>query len=103
MFILIILLNCKTNAQIFFNETFEGTMGANGIPPGWTETGNSTDGIYTVGNAAAASSAYVTMPAAIQGTKFAFTNDDACNCDKSVDRLILPTQNFTGMAGVNLI
>jgi hypothetical protein len=98
-----ILFLSTSNAQIFFTETFEGTMGANGIPAGWSETGLSTDGIYTVGDAAAATSPYVTMPPAIQGTKFAFTNDDACNCDKSVDRLILPTQNFTGMAGVNLI
>jgi trimeric autotransporter adhesin len=103
-----ILFLSTSNAQIFFTETFEGTMGANGIPAGWSETGLSTDGIYTVGDAAAASSPYVTMPPAIQGTKFAFTNDDACGndpvaCNKSVDRLILPTQNFTGMAGVELI
>ncbi len=97
-----ILFVGSSTAQIFFTETFEGTMGANGIPAGWTETGLSTDGIFVVGDDAAASSAYITAPVAIQGTKFAFTNDDACNCDKSEDRLILPMQNFTGMVGVNL-
>jgi hypothetical protein len=98
----VIMFASMANAQVFFSETFEGTMGANGIPAGWTETGLSTDGIYTVGNAAAATSPYVTAPAAIQGTRFAFTNDDACNCNKSVDRLILPVQNFTAYAGVTL-
>lgn len=102
-FILLVVFSFSSHAQIFFTETFEGTMGANGIPSGWSETGLSTDGIYNVGTNTNASSAYVAFPAAIQGTKFAYTNDDACNCDKSADRLILPTQNFTGMAGVNLI
>jgi hypothetical protein len=97
-----LLIQTAAFGQIFFSENFEGTMGANGIPAGWTETGLSTDGIYNVGNNLSASSAYVTFPAAIEGTKFAFTNDDACNCDKSQDRLILPTQNFTGMAFVEL-
>lgn len=90
-------------AQTFFTENFEGALGGNGLPAGWTETGLSTDGIYGVSTSAGASSAYITFPAAIQGTLFAFTNDDACNCDKSEDRLILPVQNFTGMTGVNLV
>jgi len=98
-----ILFASTMNAQIFFTETFEGTMGANGIPAGWTETGLSTDGIYNVATNTVASSPYANIPAAIQGTRFAYTNDDACNCNKAEDRLILPTQNFTGMAGVNLI
>jgi hypothetical protein len=104
--ILLAIFGVKQNylhAQIFFTETFEGTMGANGIPTGWSETGLSNDGIYNVGTNANASSPYVTFPAAIQGTKFAYTNDDACNCNKSVDRLILPVQSFAGMAGVTMI
>ncbi len=90
-------------AQIFFTETFEGTMGANGIPAGWSETGLSTDGIFNVGNATLASSQYLAFPPAINGVNFAYTNDDACNCNKSADRLILPVQDFTGMGGVTLI
>jgi len=93
----------EVKAQIFFTETFEGAMEANGIPAGWEETGLSTDGIFAVGDEVAASSPFFEFPAAIEGTQFAFTNDDACNCDKSVDRLILPVQDFTGMAGVSLI
>jgi hypothetical protein len=53
------------NAQEFFTENFEGTMGANGISAGWTETGLTTDGIYHVGTNLNASSAYVTFPSAI--------------------------------------
>jgi len=41
-------------------------------------------------------------PAPSNGTNFAFTNDDDCNCDKSADRMILPTQSFTGYADVIL-
>jgi trimeric autotransporter adhesin len=93
----------SSNAQIFFTETFEGTMGANGIPTGWTETGLSTDGIWNVNTSAVASSPFLTYPAPASGTRFAYSNDDACNCNKSADRMIMPAQNFTGMVGVNLI
>lgn len=93
----------EINAQIFFTETFEGAMEANGIPAGWEETGLSTDGIWNVNTAANASSDFLTYPDPATGTSFAFSNDDNCNCDKSADRLILPTQDFTGMIGVNLI
>lgn len=106
LFLLVLFTSSFINeikAQIFFTETFEGTMGANGIPAGWSETGLSTDGIFSVGDDAAASSAYITFLPAIEGTQFAYTNDDECNCDKSEDRLILPAQDFTGMAGVSLI
>lgn len=84
-------------AQIFFTQDFQGTMGANGIPATWTETGLSTDGIYMVGTSVQANSAgFWPVPA---HTNFAMSNDDACNCDKSVDRLILPTQNFVAITG----
>jgi hypothetical protein len=83
----------------FFTQDFEGAVGGNGLPAGWTETGLSTDGIYTVGDAAAASSTYLAYPA---HTNFAYSNDDACNCDKSADRLILPAQNFSSYSIVQL-
>ena len=86
-----------TNAQIFFTEDFEGTMGANGLPAGWTESGLATDGIYDVGdNVMANSAGYWPAPA---HTLFAQSNDDACNCDKSEDRLILPVQDFSTLTG----
>ncbi len=101
---LLVSASMASNAQIFFTENFEGAMNATtDLPASWTETGLSTDGIWSTGDATAASSPYLTYPAAIQGTNFAYTNDDACNCDKSADRMILPAQNFTGMVGVELI
>ncbi len=94
----------SANAQIFFTEDFEGTMdGTTGIPTGWTETGLSTDGIYYVGTDVDANAAgYWPAPA---HTMFAQSNDDVCNCDKSEDRLILPSQDFTPYvgSGLNLI
>jgi len=90
----------SADAQVFFSEDFEGTMNvATDLPTGWSETGLSTDGIYSTGDDAQASSTYWTIPA---HTIFAYTNDDACNCDKSADRLILPTQNFTGRSNVSI-
>ncbi|WP_304156037.1 fibronectin type III domain-containing protein, partial [Mesonia mobilis] len=74
------------------NEDFEGTLGANGLPTGWTETGLSTDGIWSVGDATAASSLDFSFGT---HTNFAYTNDDFCNCDKSADRLIMPVLDFT--------
>lgn len=91
----------RAEAQIFFTQDFEGAVEANGLPTGWTETGLSTDGIYYVGTDADANSAgYWPAPA---HTLFAQSNDDACNCDKSEDRLILPVQDFTSYVAVNLI
>lgn len=92
----------QANAQIFFTEDFEGSTTSNGLPAGWTESGLSTDGIFYVGDATSANSAGAwPVPA---HTLFAQSNDDACNCDKSEDRLILPVQNFaTRSGGVELI
>ena len=92
-----LLLVNTANSQIFFTEDFQGTMGANGLPAGWTEAGLSTDGIYDVGDAAMANSAgYWPVPA---HTLFAQSNDDACNCDKSIDILVLPVQDFSTITG----
>ncbi|MCH2022309.1 MAG: T9SS type A sorting domain-containing protein [Saprospiraceae bacterium] len=103
--LLIVATSQMATAQVFFTEDFEGTMQAAplDIPAGWTETGNSTDGYWSTGTNLDATSAYVAFPAPTNGsTNFAYSNDDACNCTKDADRLILPAQNFSGMVGVNL-
>ena len=90
------------NAQtvVFGPEDFEGTMDATtGIPTGWQETGLSDDGIWAVGDETVASSQYWAVPAHPSGGVFSFSNDDACNCDKSEDRMILPEQDFSALAG----
>lgn len=100
--VLLTSLSFGVKAQIFFTEDFEGTPGGNDLPTGFTETGLSNDGIWSTDNATNASSGYLTFPATTQGTIFAYTNDDLCNCDKSADRMILPAQDFSAMAGVRL-
>ncbi len=105
-YVLVLLLFCvaqtQSEAQVFFSEDFEGTMNATtNIPTNWTETtAGASDGIYDVGdNLLANSAGYWPVPV---HTQFAQTNDDACNCDKSDDKLILPLQDFTSYAAVNL-
>jgi hypothetical protein len=91
------------SAQVFFTEDFEGTMNATtDLPTNWTESTLSTDGGWNTDNATNASSAYLTWPAPANGTIFAFTNDDDCNCDKSNDRMFLPVQNFTTYTAVSM-
>ncbi|MEM6272989.1 MAG: T9SS type A sorting domain-containing protein [Bacteroidota bacterium] len=90
-------------AQVFFTEDFEGTPNAaTDLPTGWTESGASTDGIWSTDNATNASSAYLTWPTPANGTLFAYTNDDDCNCDKSNDRMTLPVQNFSTFTAVGM-
>ena len=72
------------------------------LPTGWTETGLSTDGIWSTGDAATATSGYLFYPDPITGTNFAYTNDDSCDCNKSADRMILPVQDFTGLSAVGM-
>jgi hypothetical protein len=74
------------NAQtVIFSEDFEaGTT----IPTGWTQTTIATDGGWLFGDATAMGSQYFTIP---DHTKFACTNEDACNCDKSNDFLMSPS------------
>lgn len=108
LFTLLLLLlsvgiGSQAYSQVFFSEDFEGTMNATtDLPTGWTETGLSTDGIWSTDSAAVASSNYIAWPAPNVGSIFAYTNDDDCDCDKSNDRMLLPTQNFSAYAGVVL-
>lgn len=82
------------SAQIILSEDFES-----GFPAGWIQQTASTDGGWNWGNDASLSSAYLPFP---PHTNFVATNDDACNCDKSADRLISPALDFSGLAGVTM-
>ena len=92
------LISCIGISQVL-DEDFEGTLGTNGLPTGWTETGLSSDGVWSVGNATSASSFYFNYQT---HTNFAYTNDDFCDCDKSADRLITPVLDFSTMTNVEL-
>lgn len=90
--------NKSCYSQTIFSEDFEGALdGTTGLPSGWTEIGLSTDGIYSVGTDVEANAAgFWPVPA---HTLFAQSNDDVCNCDKSADRLILPSMDLSSYSG----
>ena len=85
-----------SNAQVFFSEDFESITSPT-LPNNWTVITQASDGGYTTGNHLDANSAGSwTVP---MHTQFAMTNDDACNCNKSNDYLVLPIQDFSMIVG----
>lgn len=68
---------------ILVDENFDvGTF-----PAGWTQTSNATDGGWLMGNNNSLQSQWWSI--ATHGN-FIATNDDACDCDKTLDYLIMP-------------
>lgn len=91
--ILFLWIPFMMNAQLIYAEDFETTaMGT--LPAGFAVSTLATDNGWKVGTKTEASSVYW-GPDASNTTKYAYTNDDACDCDKSNDKLILPSQDFT--------
>ncbi|MDG2226829.1 MAG: choice-of-anchor J domain-containing protein [Flavobacteriales bacterium] len=85
IFILVIALS-TTNlfAQTtLVDENFDGTA----FPAGWTQTSNATDGGWLMGNNNSLQSQWWSIAA---HGNFIATNDDACDCDKTLDYLIMP-------------
>lgn len=60
------------------------------MPAGWSTSGNPGSSGFSVGSSADAAGPYFTPP---EHGNVAYTNDDACNCDKSNDQLL--TSEFT--------
>ncbi len=60
-----------------------------GIPTGWTQSTQATDGGFLGGSASTLSSSYFTITD--PGSNFVATNDDACNCNKADEYLITDT------------
>ena len=79
----------------FVQEDFEGGS----FPGTWSQTTSATDGGFLYGTAASLSSTYYPIDGA-NATQMVATNDDACNCDKSADYLILPTVDLSGASTV---
>lgn len=71
------------------------------LPAGWSQTTLATDGGWIVGDAAALSSQY--FPVVPRDGNMIGTNDDACDCNKSNDLLILPAVDFTGITTAYLL
>ncbi|MGB1032284.1 MAG: choice-of-anchor J domain-containing protein, partial [Flavobacteriales bacterium] len=74
--------------QILLSEDFESET----IPSGWTQSTNASDGGWIMGTNTQLQSGY--WPISDHGNIIA-TNDDACDCDKSVDYLIMPEFDFS--------
>lgn len=85
----------QLQAQNVLFEDFE----SGAMPAGWSQTTLANDGGYKFGINTVIQSA--SWPV-VAHTKMVGTNDDACNCDKSADRLISPAMDFTGIASVHL-
>jgi len=68
---------------ILVDENFDGTA----FPAGWTQTSNATDGGWLMGNNNSLQSQWWSIAA---HGNFIATNDDACDCDKTLDYLIMP-------------
>lgn len=98
LFILVlsIFLSFQLKAQnIFINEDFQtGSM-----PVDWTQSTLATDGGWKFGTNTDLQSTYFAIPA---HTTFACTNDDACNCNKSADRLVTDTMDLSSVTSVIL-
>jgi hypothetical protein len=89
------IFSAGTYAQLL-SEDFEG-----GIPADWQISTLATDGGWNSGTAADLGSAYWTFDD--NGSTVVATNDDDCNCDKSMDYLITPELDFTDLSGPVLI
>lgn len=99
-FLFFILLSAffslSANAQVLVDEDFEsGTL-----PTGWTIQTNASDGGWNFGSATDLASTYWALPD--NGSLVAATNDDACDCDKSADYLILPPVDLSTASGLSL-
>ena len=76
-----LLVGSLSAQTVFLNEDFE----SGALPTGWSITTSATDGGFNFGTASTLSSQYFAIPD--NGSKIAASNDDDCNCDKSMDVL----------------
>ncbi len=81
-------------SQIISSEDFE-----NGIPSGWSQTTLATDSGWIAGNAGSLSSQSFTI---LAHSNMLATNDDGCNCDKSVDFLQTESYDFSSYTGESI-
>lgn len=79
-------------SNVIYTQDFESvtSLSAAGI----SVKTKASDGGFKIGASAAASSGQVwKVPS---NTKFVYSNDDVCNCNKSADSLVIPVQNLLG-------
>jgi hypothetical protein len=71
----------------------------NGIPSGWTQVTNATDGGFQAGSASSMSSQYFTITN--PGSNIVATNDDDCNCNKADEYLITDTMDLSNYSSLH--
>lgn len=71
-----------------------------GIPTGWTQSTNATDGGFGAGSASSLSSQYFTITD--PGSNIVATNDDDCNCDKADEYLITDTLDLSNYSALHV-
>jgi Outer membrane protein Omp28/Secretion system C-terminal sorting domain len=88
-FLSLSLVSGAAFSQTYLTEDFN----AGTLPVGWSQTTEATDGGWLFDVSDDLSSATFVVPD--NGTNVAATNDDGCNCDKSADRIILPSVDLS--------
>ena len=71
-----------------------------GIPTGWTQSTNATDGGFGAGSASSLSSQFFTITD--PGSNIVATNDDDCNCDKADEYLITDTLDLSNYSALHV-
>ena len=96
--LIFISLLCSTSIfgqTVLLSEDFElGTL-----PTGWSQSTNATDGGWNIGTNQNIESQWWTI--APHGNIIG-TNDDDCDCDKSMDYLITPPLDFSSLNAIVL-
>ena len=80
---------------ILVDENFDGAT----FPIGWTQTSNATDGGWLMGNNSSLQSQWWSIA---EHGSFIATNDDACDCDKTMDYLIMPPLDLSTLTSAVL-
>ena len=79
-------------SNVIYTQDFESVISLSAA--GISAKTKASDGGFKIGASAAASSGQVwKVPS---NTKFVYTNDDVCNCNKSADSLVIPAQYLLG-------
>lgn len=91
-----LLISQFISAQtILLSEDFE----TQAFPSGWTQNTNASDGGWILGTSIELESQYWSITT---HGNFIATNDDACDCDKSMDYLIMPSLDFSASTVIAL-
>jgi hypothetical protein len=71
-----------------------------GMPSGWSQVTNATDGGFQAGSASSVSSQYFTITD--PGSNILATNDDDCNCNKADEYLITDTLDLSNYSTLHV-